>query len=351
MVISIAGCNFNEVAVSHNSKYYIDKSYSKMKKQLKNDGFNNIHPKYVKDVYEESKVGTIKEISIDGDRSFEKDEKYKKDSKIKIVVHDIKDMSLPLSSDETNGKNVKDVQTEFENKGFSNIITENLRDLTTRENDQVIENVLVDKQSKFNKKKLFPANVEIIIKYHGIEQKCPPISSKKAKGKNFKDIVKKFEKSNFSNITVKKIEDLITGVITSDGEVEKVTIDGKKYDTYTKYDIDSPIVISYHTFKKTEEEMKTENTTEPNNTTVNENNDFTAYKAWTVLKRYGEQIYPYGFKVHNLYGVINEERIDSNTWFLKAKVTIKNQYGVKRDTIVEARVSCISPYVNNFYVS
>lgn len=55
----------------------------------------------------------------------------------------------------------------------------------------------------------------------------------------------------FTNITLSPIDDLVTGWITKDGQVEEVTIDGRTdYEKDTYLSSDAEIIIYYHTFKE-----------------------------------------------------------------------------------------------------
>lgn len=76
-------------------------------------------------------------------------------------------------------------------------------------------------------------------------------SSEDLVGGNYETVVKELERQGFINIETSKIEDLITGWLTKDGEVEEVSIDGDV--TFLKsaeFPADVPIIVSYHTFKE-----------------------------------------------------------------------------------------------------
>ncbi len=76
-----------------------------------------------------------------------------------------------------------------------------------------------------------------------------PASNSELEGKIYTDVIKQFEESGFSNITTEKIDDLITGWLTKDGEIEEVIIDGNaSFSTDTWYSKDSKVIIKYHTF-------------------------------------------------------------------------------------------------------
>lgn len=80
-------------------------------------------------------------------------------------------------------------------------------------------------------------------------QISPPLSSSSIDDQHYKDLVIQFEEAGFTDVTTEPIPDLITGWITSDGEVEDISIGGS-----TDFAIDddfaptTPVIIRYHTF-------------------------------------------------------------------------------------------------------
>ena len=77
----------------------------------------------------------------------------------------------------------------------------------------------------------------------------PPQQKSDLIGKNYEEVVKAFENAGFTNIETEKIDDLIFGWFTKDGEVESVTIDGSSsFSTAKWYPKDAVVHISYHTY-------------------------------------------------------------------------------------------------------
>lgn len=89
---------------------------------------------------------------------------------------------------------------------------------------------------------------------HEGEAKTPSASSVQ-KGRNYVDVIDDFEKKGFINITTEVLDDLITGWLTKDGEVESVSVDGdKNYSADHWYPADVEVIITYHTFPQAKEE-------------------------------------------------------------------------------------------------
>ena len=69
-------------------------------------------------------------------------------------------------------------------------------------------------------------------------------------GQNYEDVVKNLKTNGFTNIQTKKIEDLILGWLTKDGEVEAVTIgESSDFSQGDKFPKDVMVQVSYHTFE------------------------------------------------------------------------------------------------------
>lgn len=95
------------------------------------------------------------------------------------------------------------------------------------------------------------------------EAKTPSASSI-MKGRDYESVVEDFEEKGFKNIRLEKIEDLITGWLTKDGEVERVTVGGDEDYSADKWmSADIEVVIYYHTFA---------DDSTPENETLDENN-------------------------------------------------------------------------------
>ena len=79
-------------------------------------------------------------------------------------------------------------------------------------------------------------------------------SSSEFKGKNYKNVVTQLHKAGFTNIKTEALDDLVTGLLKKDGEVEGVKIDNiTNFGSDTKFSKEAKIIITYHTFPKENE--------------------------------------------------------------------------------------------------
>ena len=75
--------------------------------------------------------------------------------------------------------------------------------------------------------------------------------------------------------------------------------------------------------------------------------------AMEIVRKYGKAVYPYGFKLHSIMGVLNVERQPDDSLFLKVYCDVTNAYGSCAENLVcEAYVGGTegSPIVTSFVV-
>ena len=168
-----------------------------------------------------------------------------------IVIKNL--IQVGYSPDKLIGLKYDLVEEKLYSKGFTNIEIRKITDLSLKERkkSEIVTEVIIGNKNNFSSKSKFFSNEKIIIVYHTTKKIFPPITSKAAKGKDYKDIVTEFKNKGFVNIKTKKIKDLVTGWITKDGEVDSITINSKNdYTTLDEFEEDAEVIINYHTFKK-----------------------------------------------------------------------------------------------------
>ena len=96
-----------------------------------------------------------------------------------------------------------------------------------------------------------------------------PSGSSIMKGQNYNAVADDFKKNGFTNIKFEKIEDLITGWLTKEGEVEKVSVGGDENYSPDKWvAADTEVIIFYHAFPQTESDNTKDGSSGSNNAVV-----------------------------------------------------------------------------------
>ena len=78
-----------------------------------------------------------------------------------------------------------------------------------------------------------------------------PVDVKTFKGEDYQQVIQELEDIGFENVESITIKDLVTGWITRDGEVEKVSINGDtEFEEGDIFPKNATVVVTYHTFKE-----------------------------------------------------------------------------------------------------
>lgn len=160
---------------------------------------------------------------------------------------------IGYDSDDLIGMKYKDAVRLLEDEGFTNIKIEEEKTLNYKdiEKENLVYSIKIGVVKEFDDDEEFAYDDKIVITYRTLELLTVPLSSKEAKGMNYKDVEKEFKDAGFVNIEYDIEYDIVTGWLTNVGEVEKVIIeDDKKVKKNDEYRADTTIIIKYHAKKK-----------------------------------------------------------------------------------------------------
>lgn len=218
----------------------------------------------------------------------------------------------------------------------------------------------------------------------------PPYASSEAKGKQYVEVLQEYQNAEFNDISFEKIDDLIFGWLTKDGEVEKVEINGSTdYTAETAYkQNEAKVMIYYHTFpEKTEatdnstsndeiiknstngdventettlDNMINEiNTTEQTETEVNEENmestilEVTATEILKLAENQNFEGLPFNASTKEIYNVYDNKRvaisgtiedIQYDSIYLNCNDKGYNSVGADTTLVVYCKVKDLSKY-------
>lgn len=161
-------------------------------------------------------------------------------------------IDINVSSADLIGINYLKAIAQLERSGFTTIRTNIVEDLEYYEieRENVVSAVSLDGSEYFEFNNQAKYDSDIVITIHKLKRVVFPVSYKDAKKQKGQDIEIIFKNAGFVNINCKVIKDLKLGWLKKDGKIDSIVVaDEKKYMTDKKYRIDTPIEITYHTFK------------------------------------------------------------------------------------------------------
>ena len=114
-----------------------------------------------------------------------------------------------------------------------------------------IDKVELNGQAYFVADSEFPYDATVIITIHKKREISIPYNASSLRRLNYNEACSRLSSLGFTEIKLVPIKDLFIGLLTKNGAVEKVLVNGSKTfkkNTFFKYDTD--IIVYYHTFKK-----------------------------------------------------------------------------------------------------
>lgn len=147
-----------------------------------------------------------------------------------------------------------------------------------------------------------------------------PASANDYQGENYQEVVNDLSATGFVHIQTEAVEDLVTGWLTKNGEIEKITIDGNgTFREGDKFDKTAVIIITYHTFPSNGESSSPDSTEHPDENTATENYR-TETEKWLASSEYAECLEDGKFPAipgNNPYGSgVNESSRNPNIYYL-----------------------------------
>ena len=275
------------------------------------------------------------------------EEKYI-DRKIELSADQLK---MTCSESDFTGKNYKKVVKLLKKEGFENIQLKPIYDLydTWFEPEKgETKSVKIDGSRDYRRGDIFNKNAKVMVRYHLLKDDDPEIkAAEEAARKEHDELissivgkscvdVKKYvkEKGYTARYTSEVTGDDFTEFMsyTPDSDIKKcgfIVTDIKEYDTDNK--TISLIINTKENIERTKKEEELREKLESN---------FSVGDAIVAMKKHGEKQYPYGFKMHELGGMLAQTPIDEHTWFLKYYVDTTNEYGAKaKNQNCEAKVT------------
>ena len=170
-----------EFPIGWNSKHFVGRPYEEVAQELSAAGFNNVqlNRKLEKTLF--AKEGAVQSVLIDGEGSYIEGEWYRADAAVEVTYY------LQLTEEETAAMHVDDVKLDrglksfvgkpceavrsaFEGMGFTNIVIDEVKDITKEKDKSLgkVAAVTIDKSHVHSKGDWVPKDALVEIVYHSL---------------------------------------------------------------------------------------------------------------------------------------------------------------------------------------
>lgn len=160
------------IAIGISSDDIIGEDYGKIMHILHENGFPNVSYEPVYDLaYKDIELeNTVESVSIEDLKSFNKEDKFPRNTWVVLKYHALKKIDVPISAKDARKMNYKDLVELLQKAGFVNIRTEELSDLgligRALKQDEKVDSVTINGEPKFVEGSQYRPDVEVIVSYH-----------------------------------------------------------------------------------------------------------------------------------------------------------------------------------------
>lgn len=233
-----------KVRIKQSFTSYIGEDHEKVRRLFEEAGFVYVEeiPQKTLTKQEQNQIGVVSEVSIDGDASFEKGW-YSNKALISIYYYDLdperaNDIQIPMDSSAVVGMEYQEVVDRFISAGFKNITLLPAYEIKLGLRKEEVQSVTLNGKDFFFSDEWVPNDSAITIAYRA--KTIDYIDD------NYEEIARKLKDIGFLNIVKEPLNDLSINETKKEGKVTSVLIDGAEYSTAGKLNLQSDIVIQYH---------------------------------------------------------------------------------------------------------
>lgn len=157
------------IGVSYEELIGID--YNDAEKRLEQSGFKKIYVEELRDLSlneEKQESNKVDQVVIGDLGRFRSDDKAKNDCTIKIYYHSLKLITPPITSDDAEGEDFHEIEKQFRDSGFVNVVTEADKDLIIGllHSEYDVESVKISGDEEYKPGNEYRPDVQVVIVYH-----------------------------------------------------------------------------------------------------------------------------------------------------------------------------------------
>ena len=245
-----------QISIGNNSNGFIGENYKTVEKNLKDMGFNNIRTEEISSGW--AKEGSVTKLTVNGEENYESNSAYDPDAKIVVQYSSGGRINATSCFSDWQNTNYTKVKSNLDKAGFTNVkMIENITEVPS--NDELISKIKINNGTFSSGECYIQKDAPIYIDYYVCKLKIG-IPSSEIKDKNYKDLAEELKQKGFSNITIKRADDMYHGVLnfgewfgswgTTEGNVKDFSIGGKtEFSEDDSFDFDDEIIITVHTYE------------------------------------------------------------------------------------------------------
>lgn len=248
--IGIFAYRIGKVKVPFGKNSIEGQSLESIYEQLSEAGFENIEKQ--EDYSGVEPQDTVLSVEIKDEDDYEKDDYISKKANVTIRFTSRDRVHINDFLDGWEGKKYDEIVELFKEAGFSDVSTEKVLGSSQNSENDTAGISFFGTSFDGNTPCYLSKKTPIVVSYYSLWIAiADPASSYLENTENkYLEVVKKLKKQGFTNIHVKRLDNLWTGWVDKEGSVKTITISGSSdFSAGSVFRVDAPILIEVNTFE------------------------------------------------------------------------------------------------------
>ena len=243
-IISYVHYHNTHTKIEYSSDELVGMDYKKVKREFQQAGFENVRIKEVDDGY--LPAGQVFSVTINSNPDVVENRYYRKDADVVINYSSSERIDITNLVSSWDEDEYSDLRRKLELQGFDVDIDEVFNDDLS--NNDGIYSLTVNGVPYNRGDCCVPPGCSIDMCIYALAI-CIDDEPDDFVGRDYENVLDDLEEMGFDNITFERKDDLITGILTAEGSIDSITINGSStFDEDDVYCHDAEIVIVVHTF-------------------------------------------------------------------------------------------------------
>lgn len=238
-----------KIWIGHSNNDFIGQNYELVVSSLDDSGYTNVVTQIINDGWAEG--GSVLSVSVDGKTDYNSDSRFFDDTPIVVSYSSNNRRAATSIISNWVNKDRETIKNELQHAGFTSVSFEEIITWDKSQNYK-LASISINGETYSSGDCYIQTNAPIVISYYTLRIKLEhdlDYYTANTEG-NYINVVKELKALGFTNIQLFRNNSLINGVVTKEGSIESITINGISQLTGNEgFSFDDPIIIVVNTFK------------------------------------------------------------------------------------------------------
>ena len=236
-----------QIGIGNDSSEFIGQNYETVVNDLRESGFTNIQTQEVTTGW--AKENTVVGVTVNNVDTYSSGDLFAPDVKIVVKYSSGNRVDVSDIVKKWQTADYEELVRALKSKGFSTIkVVEKTTETKTQ--NRLVSSISFDNAEYIAGECYLQKTASIRIEYYSLRIKISHTAKDFENSDLYSAVVSKLKNMGFTNIRLKRANDLVTGWVSKEGTIKTITINGRNdFSTTDSFKYDVEIIIVVHTFK------------------------------------------------------------------------------------------------------